>query len=512
MLYRPRQANKMWDTWLYYYDGVHYLYHLHMLTGPGDGITVATSTDGVHFDEVGPVILKRDGADWLGTGSVWPIGDRFIMNFSEIRNGVQAVFFAESPDLIHWERLGDEYRCDPDPRWYDDTPTGRWDCISMLPRSEGAGFVGYLTARPWPQTPGLSYESMGKVESEDGLHWHAVAPPVFEWGDWPKMNVHEPVGLERIGDRYYVLMGLGRANHLGDRHAWDSLGSASGMYTFVAEDLDGPFSPDTEAYGHLVSNNTWHRTTPERFQTTAWCSRFYRVPGEVLVHHHSVTRSDVRWFAPLKKAVVDDEWHLRLGYWQGNEAVKGKKIEVDLTSSTRVYPLQGEPDCRRHPTDCVSDAIAEPDRLEVDEPHSGGLMLLGNHFDTQRGVILEGTFEIDSPPKRWSGIGLFVEERLDWGGATRGTAILAETRGRTEIGVLMQGRGFVPDDAVRLGITPGERCRFNLLLRGSLLEFYLNDLLVQCYSIAEQTTGRLGLVFESGRATFENLRAWEMNL
>ena len=54
--------------------------------------------------------------------------------------------------------------------------------------------------------------------------------------------------------------------------------------------------------------------------------------------------------------------------------------------------------------------------------------------------------------------------------------------------------------------------QIQLLLRGSLLEFYLSDLLVLCYSVAEQTTGRLGLVFESGRATLENLRAWEINL
>ena len=79
MLYRPRKSNRMWDTWLYHHDGVHYLYHLHRqhqdrpaFTGQRDGITVATSTDGVHYEEVGPVILKEDDATRLGSGSVWP--------------------------------------------------------------------------------------------------------------------------------------------------------------------------------------------------------------------------------------------------------------------------------------------------------------------------------------------------------------------------------------------------------------------------------------------------------
>ena len=99
MFYRTRKANVMWDTWLYYHDGVHYLYHLHRqnqllpaTTGQRDGITVATSTDGVHFDEIGPIVLKKDDAQRLGTGSVWPVGDRFIMNFCERREGVQAHF------------------------------------------------------------------------------------------------------------------------------------------------------------------------------------------------------------------------------------------------------------------------------------------------------------------------------------------------------------------------------------------------------------------------------------
>ena len=29
MFYRPTQVAKMWDTWLYYHEGVNYLYYLH---------------------------------------------------------------------------------------------------------------------------------------------------------------------------------------------------------------------------------------------------------------------------------------------------------------------------------------------------------------------------------------------------------------------------------------------------------------------------------------------------
>ena len=43
MFYRPTKVAKMWDTWLYYHDGVHYLYYLHETTGARfDGMSVAT--------------------------------------------------------------------------------------------------------------------------------------------------------------------------------------------------------------------------------------------------------------------------------------------------------------------------------------------------------------------------------------------------------------------------------------------------------------------------------------
>ena len=70
MFYQPELGN-MWDTWLYHHQGVHYLYYLHSSTTrvPWDGISLATSLDGVHFREAGRIIEKRPAAAWLGTGS-----------------------------------------------------------------------------------------------------------------------------------------------------------------------------------------------------------------------------------------------------------------------------------------------------------------------------------------------------------------------------------------------------------------------------------------------------------
>ena len=493
MFFRPTQVSKMWDTWLYYHEGVHYLYYLHMTTGARfDGISMATSTDGVHFEEIGSIIEKQDDAEWLGTGSVWQARGRFVMNFSEQREGTQSVFFMVSEDLVRWERLGDEYRCDPDPRWYDDTPTGRWDCIWSVRRPDG-GFWGYLTARPWSHTSGLTYESVGKVESDDGLHWHAAAPPTIEWGEWPKMDVGEVGAIEKIGDSYYLMLGYGESG-LGNRHALEPLDSRMGMYLFVADGPEGPFRADHDAYRLLTSPAVMG---PGKYPMT-YFARFHPTQGGVLVNHHSISRSDTRWLAPLKRAVVDSDGHMSLGYWEGNDAAKGKAIPIDLRARTFVRPEKAK-----------AGWLISHDRLEIDEPYSGGLVLLANHFDFDRGVVLEGHMQVQAPARRWSGIGLYVEEDARAG---LGTALLVETRGKTEIGALRDGRSFLPDDVLQLGILDGQECPFRLLIRQSLLEFYLNDQLVQAYSLPDRATGRLGLVFESGRVVFEGLQAWEMDL
>jgi len=148
-------------------------------------------------------------------------------------------------------------------------------------------------------------------------------------------------------------------------------------------------------------------------------------------------------------------------------------------------------------------------RLEADELVRGGIALLSNAFDIQGGVVLEGSMEIHQPPRRWSGIGVYVEHNAE---AHKGTGIMLETRGCTEIATMDNRGSFTPVHRAEIGIEPGKTHSFRLLLRRTMLEFYLDDLLIQCHSLPEKPTGVIGLIFESGRAIFEDLNAWEMNL
>jgi hypothetical protein len=498
MFYQPKLVREMWDTWLYSHEGIHHLFLLHKsgrdITStpaqwtPWDGISTAVSRDGVHYEEIGPILEMRSDAEWLGTGSVWKTEDGFVMNFSEDRGGVQAIFFARSDDLVHWDRLPDVLRCDPDPRWYDNTSTGRWDCIWSQPKPEG-GFVGYLTARPWNRNRGMSCESIGMVESEDGIHWKAIPSPEIDWGDWPVLNVSEVGAIERIGNRYYLMLFVPEGGLGGRQKIKRNLDHHQGMRTFIGDSLKGPFRPDTGAYRLLASSG-------------AHFSRFYPAPEGMLVNHHSIEsvgEGPLIWMAPLKKAVIDSEGHLRLGYWEGNDAVKGERIGIDLRSAERAYPKTE-----------VEEWQASPTRIEADEPHRGGILLLENVFDIHKGIVLEGFLEIQCAPKRWGGIGFYFE--FEHG--TKGTGVMVETRGVTEIAAMDSNGtgGFVPYETVEFGIREDKRYPFRLLARRTMLELYVDDLLVQCISLSGVPTGRLGLIFESCRVVFDDLKAWEMNL
>ena len=155
------------------------------------------------------------------------------------------------------------------------------------------------------------------------------------------------------------------------------------------------------------------------------------------------------------------------------------------------------------------DIDAAPHRLQVNQTHGGGLALLDEAFDLSTGLILEGELSIEDTGNDWAGAGVYIQEEAE---GERGTAFVAQTRGRTEIGRLSDGRSFVPDDSLPIGLVSGRTARLRLLVRASLAELYLDDRLVQCYSLPGVGTGRIGLVWEAGHVSFDRMRCWEMDL
>jgi hypothetical protein len=439
MFYRPhdRATGRMWDTWLFHRDGVYYLYYLANCGNSWDNISLATSPDGVHWSEQGVILRKRPDAVWMGTGSTWasPVPHdppKYFLNFSEWRGEQQTIFFAESTDLVHWNRLEDRYEFKPDPQWYrvNEGNNSRWDCIYTIPRSQG-GLFGYWTATPKPDTEGR----FGFGETTDGVTWKSLPPPVVHG-----MEVGEAGAVERIGDRYYMMYGTGGI-----------------MVTLVADRPEGPFEP-AKANLRLLAGHTYF-------------SRFFPSPDGLLVNHHSIARSGMVYFAPLKATQVDAEGTLRLVWWRGNEKLKHTAVAVD-------------------------DTLAQ----EASNPR---LAWMSPTFALEDGLVLEGHLPLPpdatSPPT-----GLLIETTPG-----QGVAIRVAANGAVEIGPQqIDGTGFVAEKSVDRQWAFGATTRFRLLLKPTVMEFYLDDLLIECFSLAEPASGRLGVIGQHDNNIF-NLRAWK---
>jgi hypothetical protein len=369
----------------------------------------------------------------MGTGSTWKSpnfenGGKFFMNFSEWKGPRQTIFFAESKDLVHWTRLGNEYEFVQDERWYE--KNGRWDCIWTIPRP-GGGLYGYWTATPKAETGGR----FGFGETLDGITWKALPPPKVSG-----VREGEVGAIERIGDKYYMMFGTHPT-----------------MVTLVADRPEGPFVAARKNFC-LLAGHTYF-------------SRFFPIPDGVLVNHHSIARDGQVYFGTLKSALLDDAGTLRLGWWKGNEKLKEEAVAV-------------KPPALR-PGELPTVAMIEPE------------------FDPRRGLILEGTLKLpaskESPP-----VGLFLAQGND-----SGTAILVHAGGIAELGPMRaDGTGFNAEDRIDRERPFGPTARFRLLLKGSLIEFYLEDLLIDCYSLPQGASGRIGILPAGDPAALTALKVW----
>ena len=437
LFYKARlwQTGNMWDTWLYLHEGTYYLYYLANRGKRWDNISLATSNDGVHWTERGPVLVKGEGVKWMGTGSTWKSpkfekDGKFFMNFSEWRGPRQTIFFAESKDLLHWKRLEDKYEYKQDTRWYEEN--GRWDCIWTIERA-GGGLYGYWTATPKAETGGR----FGFGQTLDGVTWEALEPPKVQG-----VGSGEVGAVERIGERYYMMFGT-------------TLGGRRGMMTLVAERPTGPFVAARKNLRLLEGKHTYF-------------SRFLRTGDEVLVNHHAIARNAQVSMGLLKAAVVDEEGTLRLGWWQGNEKLKEGAERVRLSR-----PISRE---------------------------GSRVRMLAERLDMERGVVLEGRLTLPTAGSD-EVVGLYVGCS-----ETAGSGVLVYAGGRSELGRMQaDGTGFEAERKVDREVAFGAKPTWRLLVKGVLLEFYVDDVLVACYSLPSDATGRIGVIGE-----VDELKAWRI--
>lgn len=232
-------------------------------------------------------------------------------------------------------------------------------------------------------------------------------------------------------------------------------GSYPVMRTLVADQPQGPFK--------AVERN------PVFLGGHTYFARFVQTPSGLLVCHHSIARDGQVSMGLLKGTSFAADGTMRLTWWPGNEVLKRKPIAVAPPAAGRAGPVR----------------------------------MLGRRFDATAGLVLEG--QIVLPEPLGAPCGLYVEH-----GRGIGTAILLGNDGRAELGqVMADGTGFKAEKTVDREMEFGAPSTFRLLLRGVLLEVYLDDVLIECYSLPGPATGRIGLITGSRSNSIGALRAWK---
>jgi hypothetical protein len=199
-------------------------------------------------------------------------------------------------------------------------------------------------------------------------------------------------------------------------------------------------------------------------QEFAYFTRFCRTPECLLINHHTIARGAQGgslkaqvYFGVLKTAVVDTDGTLRLGWWSGNEKLK---------NGTPVLTLPG--------------LIVKEDSL---------INILDKKLNIEGGIIVEGLLELPES-KNPDPAGIFISC-----GEDSGSAIRIYSGGRCEFGEMnSNGTGWDAVISADRGMDFGPQSRFRLLLKGSLLEFYMNDILIECYSLPSAANGQIGFI------------------
>jgi hypothetical protein len=426
------------------------------------------------------------------TGNMWDTwlylheGEHYLYYLAKSRGQWDNISLARSPDGVHWKETGRVLAKGPGVTWMGTGSTWKSpqfdkDGKFFMNFSEWKGprqTIFFAESKDLVQWSRLGteyefvqderwYERNGRwdciwtiARPGGGLYGYWTATPKAETGgrfgfgetlDGISWKALVPPKVSGAGEGE-----VGAIERIGDKY-YMMFGTGGLMVTLVADRPEGPFVAAKKNL-RLLAGHTYF-------------SRFFPRPDGVLVNHHSVARDGQVYFGTLKATVFDDEGTLRLGWWPGNEKLKHQALEV------KSPPLRAG--------DVPAVAAIEP------------------AFDARRGVVLEGTLKLPASPASQP-VGLYLAHGND-----SGTALLIHAGGLTELGPMRaDGAGFKAEKRIDREWKFGATAHFRLLLKGSLIEFYLDDLLMECYSLPQQATGHIALLPAGDPAAVTALRAW----
>jgi len=498
MLYLPKTGH-MWDTSILYWQNKYYLFSMFRYFGKDDvNVWCAVSDDGVHFSDVG-VVISDQPPNWVWKMFVYRYGDQFVMNFGSFSNreghGNDTLKFWKSNDLLHWEYCGEQH---PDPRWY--LEEGRFD--HMYTVDDGGEYYGFVVANP---KEGGNTSGCGLMKSSDGITWSPLPPVKIEWGDVPPRNF-EVGGCEKINGHYYLIGGL--MQYFGN--------DGYSVYTFISDSVTGPYRPCLPKF-RLCGNSSGKYSLSKQ-----WLANFARGENdEVLITNYLTapesetinfvgTKENV-WFLPVKKAVIGSDGELMMGYWKKNDLLKGEEIPIDFTSLAD----DNDKTVYLKTADFRDFLWNSPERLGT----VNNAMILAELFDFENGVVFEGSFELydnGNLSKAKSGIMIKQEQQsvlvsLEVGDRHTSKAQIALIKDddvehveiHDEISNTCAGKTNLSFECVTA---------FRLLVRQNIFELYIDDILVQSYTLPKNKNGNIGFFVENCSMKLCEFKAFKMDM
>lgn len=486
MLFKPA-SSKLWDTFILPHQGTFYLFYLQLRESAWDGYGLAVSKDLIHWEDRGTILTPDPGEAGMGTGMVWRVKDRWLLNYSLGTTNPpqpgQRIFFAESDDLFTWRKLPKDIMCAPDPRWYEcandqASCSARWDTICVAPQPDGT-FLGFVTANA--KEPSGANGVAGLVSSIDGIHWKTDPPASEPCG----MGWAEFGGYVQFGARHYLL--VGSSSGLGPRFdpVYNSSGKAGGMYVMMARNVRGPyrFVPgDPMLLGCRNAPPNWG-------YSPTYFTRPCQYNGQTLIYHHWMPRGNFidAWLGTVKLLEEASPGRLVLKWWPGNRNLKGPKIFAVggkpklLTPFPQAIPT-GQWKCvgKTIRGQTVGSSLAY---FETNECYHDGVVI-----ECEVGVSGKGAAGLffgareHGPEKPFEGVGCLLNRRglIEFGRITRGVC----------------GPAFMAENHVNWRIANGAFVKLTVLVRGEFVEMYADGRLVQCYGFSKTPARNIGIFAE----------------
>jgi len=294
------------------------------------------------------------------------------------------------------------------------------------------------------------------------------------WGTWTATGKETKgivgIGYSEDGLRWEALppavvdppVGESGAIYPVEGRYYGMFGVDGAMRSYQADVPTGPYLPPPKNAVFLQPGSTYF-------------SRFLPTDEGLLVNHHSMSgirldhpsRRPITHVAPFKLAEVDDEGVMRWRYWDGNEALKGPAIPMD-------------------------------------HGRTGDSRLHDGEIDFNRGVVIEGNLTLPQPGEQPVSVLFAVGERR--------YVVRILANGIVEMGTTdASGGSWEKTLSIDREWDFGRAVTLHILARSGMLEVYLDDHFMECWTMGCHGTETVSLACDDhGRLT--DIRLWQMSL